>query len=79
MEPLNQELNPDTKQGAKDLLKELYGTDYINPDILEPDPHGRYVWLAIDTKKKKAMVVYLADFDAEEIPFKGINYHKYLK
>ena len=50
---------PDTKQGAKDLINEMYDKSFFDPDIFDPDPHAQNVWLAIDTKKKMAMVIYL--------------------
>jgi hypothetical protein len=70
---------PDSVSGVKACLKEVLDSSYVFiPDIIEPDPHVSFVWIAIDTKNKKTMVIYLKDNDAEEIMYKTPNWRDYL-
>lgn len=68
----------DNAQGVRDCLKGIYQEGVIDPDIIQPDPWKDFVWIAIDTKKKKAIVVFLEENDAESVPYKGADYQSYL-
>lgn len=74
MEPIIE----DIKKAVRTLVGKMYDPDYFKPDIIDPDPHAPFAWLAIDTKRKMAMVVYLKDQDAESVPFKGIRTNDYI-
>lgn len=69
----------DNEAEVKRLLKDLYKPSFkFEPDVIEPDPHAPFVWIAIDTKNEKVQVVYLKEKDAEGIPYKTSNWRDYL-
>jgi len=67
----------DSKVGVKKLVEDLTN-DNFNPDIIEADPYTRNVWLALDTKKEMAMVVFIGSKDTEIVPYKTDNPDDYL-
>ncbi len=68
----------DSVAGVKECINTIYGDTFLTPDIVMPDPWVSCVWIAIDTKKEKAIVVYLKEEGAEEVPYKGADYQNYL-
>ena len=70
---------PDNQPGVESFIKAFYNPGYMNPAICYPDPYKQGVWLVIDPKKEIALVVYLNDFDAEQVQFNGTEYHNYIK
>ena len=55
----------DSESEVREFIKDFYQEGFINPDVIYPDPQAKYVWLALDSKKKKAVIIYLnqKDFD----------------
>lgn len=69
----------DTGAAARQLLEEQMQENAVNPDQFFSDPYVHYVWLVLDTKDKRAFIVYLADDDFEEIEYIGENWIDYLE